>query len=192
MREITTMLENTTRLQAVQAEETTNLVTNENEALLDREYALNFNLGRSIRYHKARQHFFDLLDKFTNVISIVFGSGSVFALSQQNTDLAMWFGLTPTVLSAFALVFGFAAKAMDHFDFSKQYAVQERRLIKEPLTADLLDSVADEIRAIESNEPKVLKALNDLCWNEEATAQGVDASELKEVPWWRIMTCQLF
>lgn len=192
MREITTMLENTTRLQAVQAEETTNLVTNENEALLDREYALNFNLGRSIRYHKARQHFFDLLDKFTNVISIVFGSGSVFALSQEYTNIAMWLGLTLTVLSALALVFGFAAKARDHFDFSKQYAVQERRLIKGPLTADLLDSVADEIRAIESNEPKVLKVLNDLCWNEEATAQGVDASELKKVSWCRFMTCQLF
>ena len=189
------MLENTARLQAVQAEETTNPGTNDNETLLDREYALNFNLGRSIRYHKARQHFFDLLDKFTNVISIVFGSGSVFALSQQSqqsTNIAMWLGLTLTVLSALALVFGFAAKARDHFDFSKQYAVQERRLIKEPLTEDLLDSVADEIRAIESNEPKVLKALNDLCWNEEATAQGVDASELKEVPWWRFMTCQLF
>lgn len=186
------MCEKTVHRQAAQAEETTNPATNENEALLDREYALNFNLGRSIRYHKARQHFFDLLDKFTNVISIVFGSGSVFALSQQNTDLAMWLGLTLTVLSALALVFGFAAKARDHFDFSKQYAVQERRLIKEPLTADLLDSVADEIRAIESNEPKVLKALNNLCWNEEATAQGVDASELKKVPWWRFMTCQLF
>ncbi|MBN6079910.1 hypothetical protein HYE58_08415 [Aggregatibacter actinomycetemcomitans] len=186
------MCEKTAHRQAAQAEETINPATNENESLLDREHALNFNLGRSIRYHKARQHFFDLLDKFTNVISIVFGSGSVFALSQQNTNLAMWLGLTLTVLSALALVFGFATKARDHFDFSKQYAVLERQLIKEPLTKGLLDSVADEIRAIESNEPKVLKALNDLCWNEEAAAQGVVASELKKVSLCRFMTCQLF
>ena len=179
------MCEKTVHRQAAQAEETTNPATNENEALLDREYALNFNLGRSIRYHKARQHFFDLLDKFTNVISIVFGSGSVFALSQQNTNLAMWLGLTLTVLSALALVFGFAAKARDHFDFSKQYAVQERRLIKEPLTEYLLDSVADEIRAIESNEPNVLRALNDLCWNDEAEAQGLPKEELIKVNWCR-------
>lgn len=186
------MLEKTTRPQIAQEEETTNPATNENEALLDREHALNFNLGRSIRYHKARQHFFDLLDKGTNFISILFGSGSVFVLSQQNTELAKWFGLILAALSSLALVFGFATKARDHFDFSKQYAVLERRLIKESLTMDLLDSVADEIRAIESNEPKVLKALNDLCWNEEAAAQGVDASELKKVSWCRFITCQLF
>lgn len=186
------MLEKTTRPQIAQEEETTNPATNENEALLDREHALNFNLGRSIRYHKARQNFFDLLDKFTNVISIVFGSGSVFALSQQNTNLAMWLGLTLTVLSALALVFGFAAKARDHFDFSKQYAAQERRLIKEPLTEYLLDSVADEIRAIESNEPKTKKALDDLCWNEEARAQGYKKSDMITVPWYRFITCQLF
>ena len=33
------------------------------EDLLDRKHDLNFNIGRSIRYHKARQRFFDLLDK---------------------------------------------------------------------------------------------------------------------------------
>lgn len=179
------MYEKTLPLPQESEEVAGNLQTNNSEELLDRAHDLKFNIGRSIRYHKARQHFFDLLDKFTNVISIVFGSGSVFALSQQNTNLAMWLGLTLTVLSALALVFGFAAKARDHFDFSKQYAVQERRLIKEPLTEYLLDSVADEIRAIESNEPNVLRALNDLCWNDEAEAQGLPKEELIKVNWCR-------
>lgn len=162
------------------------------EDLLDRKHDLNFNIGRSIRYHKARQRFFDLLDKFSNFILIFFGSSSVYVLSQHNTDLAMWLGISVSVVSALSLVFGFSTKARDHFDFSKQYAVLERRLIKEPLSDKLLKSVEGEIRAIESNEPNVLRALNDLCWNEEALAQGASDKELKKVSPCRILTCQLY
>lgn len=185
------MCEKTAHLPPESVEEKINLQAND-EYLLDKEYELNFNLGRSIRYHKARQHFFDLLDKGTNFVSILFGSSSVFVLSQDNTNLAMWLGLILAMISALSLVFGFATKARDHFDFSKQYAILERRLIKEPLNLDLLKSVADEIRAIESNEPKTLKTLNDLCWNEEAMALGISDKELKKIPWYRVITSQLF
>ena len=169
-----------------------NLQTNNREELLDRTHDLRFNIGRSIRYHKARQNFFDLLDKFTNFISILFGSSSVFVLSQQNTVLAMYLGLSLAVISALALVFGFSTKARDHFDFAKQFTEQERRLIKGPLSDELLNSVEDEIRSIESNESNVLRTLNDLCWNYEAEAQGVPKEELIKVHWFRRLFRHLF
>lgn len=173
-----------------------NLQTNNSneasEELLDRKYELNFNIGRSIRYHKARQRFFDLLDKFSNFISILLGSSSVYVFSQQSTDLAMWLGISVSIVSSLALVFGFSTKARDHFDFAKQYAVQERRLIKESLSDDLLNSVEDEIRSIESNEPNVLRTLNDLCWNDEAKAQGVPKEEFIKVHCLRRLFRHLF
>lgn len=187
-----TMYEKTLPLPQESEEVAGNLQTNKREELLDRAHDLKFNIGRSIRYHKARQHFFDLLDKFTNFISVFFGSGSVFVLYQKNTDLAIYLGLSLAFISSLALVFGFSTKARDHFDFAKQYAVQERRLIKESLSDDLLNSVEDEIRAIESNEPNVLRTLNDLCWNDEAKAQGVPKEEFIKVHCLRRLFRHLF
>ena len=187
-----TMYEKTLPLPQESEEVAGNLQTNNSEELLDRAHDLKFNIGRSIRYHKARQNFFDLLDKFTNFISILFGSSSVFVLSQQNTVLAMYLGLSLAFISSLALVFGFSTKARDHFDFAKQFTEQERRLIKEPLSDGLLNSVEDEIRAIESNEPNVLRTLNDLCWNEEAESQGIPKEDLIEVHWYRRLFCHLF
>lgn len=63
------MYEKTLPLPQESEEVAGNLQTNKREELLDRAHDLKFNIGRSIRYHKARQHFFDLLDKFTNFIS---------------------------------------------------------------------------------------------------------------------------
>lgn len=186
------MCEKTLHPQQESEEVAGNLQTNNREELLDRAHDLRFNIGRSIRYHKARQNFFDLLDKFTNFISILFGSSSVFVLSQQNTVLAMYLGLSLAVISALALVFGFSTKARDHFDFAKQFTEQERRLIKGPLSDELLNSVEDEIRSIESNEPNVLRTLNDLCWNDEAEAQGVPKEELIDVPWHRCLFRHFF
>lgn len=187
-----TMYEKTLPLPQESEEVAGNLQTNKREELLDRAHDLKFNIGRSIRYHKARQHFFDLLDKFTNFISVFFGSGSVFVLYQKNTDLAIYLGLSLAFISSLALVFGFSTKARDHFDFAKQYAVQERRLIKESLSDDLLNSVEDEIRSIESNEPNVLRTLNDLCWNDEAKAQGVPKEEFIKVHCLRRLFRHLF
>lgn len=186
------MFEKTRHPQLELEEVEANLQADKREELLDRKHDLKFNIGRSIRYHKARQNFFDLLDKFTNFISILFGSSSIFVLSQQNTDLAMYLGLLLAVISSLALVFGFSTKARDHFDFAKQFTEQERRLIKEPLSDGLLNSVEDEIRAIESNEPNVLRTLNDLCWNEEAESQGIPKEDLIEVHWYRRLFCHLF
>ena len=186
------MCEKTRHPQLELEEVEANLQADKREELLDRKHDLKFNIGRSIRYHKARQNFFDLLDKFTNFISILFGSSSIFVLSQQNTDLAMYLGLLLAVISSLALVFGFSTKARDHFDFAKQFTEQERRLIKEPLSDGLLNSVEDEIRAIESNEPNVLRTLNDLCWNEEAESQGIPKEDLIKIDWYRRLFCHLF
>lgn len=186
------MCEKTRHPQLELEEVEANLQADKREELLDRKHDLKFNIGRSIRYHKARQNFFDLLDKFTNFISILFGSSSVFVLSQQNTVLAMYLGLSLAFISSLALVFGFSTKARDHFDFAKQFTEQERRLIKGPLSDYLLNSVEDEIRSIESSEPNVLRTLNDLCWNDEAEAQGVPKEELIKVDWYRRLFRHLF
>ncbi|OOF48643.1 hypothetical protein BKK53_09495 [Rodentibacter trehalosifermentans] len=145
-------------------------------------FQLQFNLGRSIRYHTKRRKFFDFWDKATTFSALIFSSTATYGiLSTDNTKTALIAGAVVTVLSSLALVVGFASKARDHFDFVKQYAVLERQLIKEPLSEALLKEITDEKLAIESTEPPVLIVLNEMCWNEEARAQGIRLDKLKNL-----------
>lgn len=175
------MLEKTARHQREQIEAERQQPIKDSEQLIEELFQLQFNLGRSIRYHTKRRKFFDFWDKSTTFSALIFSSTATYGiLSADNAKTALIAGAIVTVLSSLALVVGFASKARDHFDFAKQYGALERRLIKESLCERLLKEVTDEKLAIESSEPPILIVLNEMCWNEEARAQGICAEKLKK------------
>ena len=165
----------------------------ENKDKLEEElFKLQFNLGRSIRYHSRRRKFFDFWDKFTTFCSLIFSSTATYGVLSTNEKVTLISGAIVTILSSLSLVIGFSNKARDHFDFVKQYSLLERMSIRESLSEMLLRKITDEKLSIESTEPPILRVLNEMCWNEEAKAQGIKSECWKKIKWYQRLFSSFF
>ena len=172
-------------------QETLRQIENEDK-LEDDLFKLQFNLGRSIRYHSRRRKFFDFWDKFTTCCSLVFSSTATYGVLSTNGKITLISGAIVTIFSSLSLVIGFSNKARDHFDFVKQYSLLERMSIKEVLSEKLLKQITDEKLSIESTEPVVLRVLNEMCWNEEAKAQGIKPEKWRKIKWYQRLFSSFF
>lgn len=172
-------------------QETLRQIENEDK-LEDDLFKLQFNLGRSIRYHSRRRKFFDFWDKFTTFCSLVFSSTATYGVLSTNGKITLISGAIVTIFSSLSLVIGFSNKARDHFDFVKQYSLLERMSIKEVLSEKLLKQITDEKLSIESTEPAVLRVLNEMCWNEEAKAQGIKPEKWRKIKWYQRLFSSFF
>ena len=191
MREAT-MCEKTALHQPDSTEQETLRQTENEDKLEDDLFKLQFNLGRSIRYHSRRRKFFDFWDKFTTFCSLVFSSTATYGVLSTNGKITLISGAFVTIFSSLSLVIGFSNKARDHFDFVKQYSLLERMSIKEVLSEKLLKQITDEKLSIESTEPPVLRVLNEMCWNEEAKAQGIKPEKWREIKWYQRLLSSFF
>lgn len=133
---------------------------------------LLFSIHRSIRYNTKRQRFFECWDRFSNFISVVFGSSSVYAITQQNEHIAIILAVLLSVISAAALVIGFGHKARDHMDFIRQYLSLEHSLLTSELAQAKINEIKHELNRISYSEPPVLVVLEQICYNEQLNAEG--------------------
>ena len=172
-------------------QETLRQIENEDK-LEDDLFKLQFNLGRSIRYHSRRRKFFYFWDTFTTFCSLVFSSTATYGVLSTNGKITLISGAIVTIFSSLSLVIGFSNKARDHFDFVKQYSLLERMSIKEVLSEKLLKQITDEKLSIESTEPVVLRVLNEMCWNEEAKAQGIKPEKWRKIKWYQRLFSSFF
>lgn len=186
------MCEKTALHQPDSTEQETLRQTENEDKLEDDLFKLQFNLGRSIRYHSRRRKFFDFWDKFTTFCSLVFSSTATYGVLSTNGKITLISGAFVTIFSSLSLVIGFSNKARDHFDFVKQYSLLERMSIKEVLSEKLLKQITDEKLSIESTEPPVLRVLNEMCWNEEAKAQGIKPEKWREIKWYQRLFSSFF
>lgn len=191
MREAT-MCEKTALHQPDPTEQGTLRQTENEDKLEDDLFKLQFNLGRSIRYHSRRRKFFDFWDKLTTFCSLVFSSTATYGALSTNEKITLISGAIVTIFSSLSLVIGFSNKARDHFDFVKQYSLLERMSIKEVLSEKLLKQITDEKLFIESTEPPVLRVLNEMCWNEEAKAQGIKPEKWRKIKWYQRLFSSFF
>ena len=186
------MCEKTALHQPDPTEQGTLRQTENEDKLEDDLFKLQFNLGRSIRYHSRRRKFFDFWDKLTTFCSLVFSSTATYGVLSTNEKITLISGAIVTIFSSLSLVIGFSNKARDHFDFVKQYSLLERMSIKEVLSEKLLKQITDEKLSIESTEPPVLRVLNEMCWNEEAKAQGIKPEKWRKIKWYQRLFSSFF
>ena len=180
------MCEKTALHQPDPTEQGTLRQTENEDKLEDDLFKLQFNLGRSIRYHSRRRKFFDFWDKLTTFCSLVFSSTATYGVLSTNEKITLISGAIVTI------VIGFSNKARGHFDFVKQYSLLERMSIKEVLSEKLLKQITDEKLSIESTEPPVLRVLNEMCWNEEAKAQGIKPEKWRKIKWYQRLFSSFF
>lgn len=160
--------------------------------LADRWHAMQFGVRRSIRYHQRRRGFFDRLDQFSNMLSVIFGSAAIYGILEQDFKaLALIASALVTVLASVNLVVGSAQRARAHSDFARRYVDLEKRMLVKP-SEDVLQWVAEERLGIEAEEPPVLHVLNSICHNETMRSMGYKKDELANIGWFQRLVAQLF
>ncbi|MFP5420958.1 MAG: hypothetical protein ACLGID_05745 [Gammaproteobacteria bacterium] len=160
--------------------------------LADRWHAMQFGVRRSIRYHQRRRGFFDRLDQFSNMLSVIFGSAAIYGILEQDFKaLALIASALVTVLASINLVVGSAQRARAHSDFARRYVDLEKRMLVQP-AEDVLQWVAEERLGIEAEEPPVLHVLNSICHNETMRSMGYKKDELANIGWFQRLVAQLF
>lgn len=160
--------------------------------LADRWHDMQFGVRRSIRYHQRRRGFFDRIDQFSNMLSVIFGSAAIYGILEQDFKaLALAASALVTILAAINLVIGSAQRARAHSDFARRYVELEKRMLAKPSEEEYL-RVAEERLGIEAEEPPVLHVLNSICHNETMRAMGYKKEELAQIGWFQRLVAPVF
>lgn len=160
--------------------------------LEDRWHDMLFGVRRSIRYHQRRRAFFDRLDRLSNMLSLIFGSATIYGILKGDYQaLALGASALVTVLASINLVVGSALRARAHSDFIRQYVDLEKRML-EPPEEQTLKQVRESRLSIEAEEPPVLHVLNSICHNELMRAMGYKRKKLAKIGPIQRLFAQLF
>ncbi|MGH1355335.1 MAG: hypothetical protein ACRBBS_09675 [Thalassovita sp.] len=145
----------------------------------DDRHELICHMQRSIRYHRARERFFDSWSNAFSFLSLLSGSAVVVSLLSKSDE---WVSLTAGALVAISqaleLVGRISAKARLHNGLAGEFLALERSMVRrcDEATNDLSE-IWSEILLIEAREPPVKRYLDLICHNQVALALGIDDTE---------------
>lgn len=159
----------------------------------DQVHELKCHLQRSIRYHKARERFFDSWSNFISFASLLAGSGVVVSLLAVAVPewVALASGAMVAALQALEQVSRLSLKARTHSDLAASFVSMERILTMRPILseADLREAIA-EVLLIEAREPPIKRYLDLICHNQVARSIGSD--DVEELTCWQRWFAQYF
>lgn len=137
--------------------------------------ALLFGIRRSVRYHRARERFFDGLGMLVSGLGVLGGSTAIATLlAQLKSPMAsLVASAVVTASSALGLVVGTSARARRHSDLARSFVDLERAIVlAREIGGDELASFEARRLEIEAGEPPILRTLDLLCHNELARSMG--------------------
>ena len=148
------------------------------DALYHSRHELLFNTRRSRRYHMWRVKFFRRLNNVRLFLFLI-SSSTAFTLIMSETYLLQWVPWASAFVVLIALgevVVRAGTREIQHHNLARAFVELEAEIISygERLTDARLDALKTKYLKIELDEPPVLKALNDICYNEEAMARYDD------------------
>ena len=157
------------------------------------QYALFFDVRRSIRYHDRRRSFFELMHRITAVLTILMAGSVLFDIGKPGST-AMWL----TTISVFAallatldMVIGYSSKADLHRSLKVQFGKLEMSIISGGDSEAEWNSHQIKRLEIELEEPPVYRALDLLCYNEIVKADGIQ-DKMHRVSYLNCCTCHIF
>ncbi len=157
-----------------------------------KHHDLLFGVCRSIRYHSRRQAFYESIDRWTNLLLLLLGSGAIALALENRPAWILSVGFSVSVISGLKLVYAFGSKAGKHGQFVKDFTRLEKQLRTET-SEEIITAVTQERLNLEASEPPVMRVLDVLCHNELIRAMGYDnEEEWVRVPWWQRLTANLF
>lgn len=162
--------------------------------MTDTQYALLFGVRRSIRYHDRRRAFFERLHRLTGALTVLMAGSVLYDIGRLGETAAwlMALAVVAAVLASLDMVVGYAARAGQHRDLKARFVDLEMVMLKGG------DSAADWTPhqlarlGIERDEPPIYRALDLLCHNELARAEGCPAPDQAHVSAWQRWTRHVF
>jgi hypothetical protein len=156
---------------------------------------LDFEVGKSIRYHAYRRGFWERLDNLAKILTAASGTAVLVSLVGDKTTAATVFAALVTAFSIGDVVFGFSDKARRHDALYRDFGLLAQKIV------DLRSPTEEEIRPlrrrrleIEMDEPGILDWLERRCAAEECKARGCEVKEawhlnraqvaLSQWAWW--------
>ncbi|MEI4262814.1 hypothetical protein [Roseovarius sp. D0-M9] len=149
----------------------------------DQWHEISCHLQRSVRYHRARERFFESWSNGISVLSLLAGSSVVVSILAECPQwIALASGGIVAALQAFDQVFRLGAKARDHNSLAGEFLALERILVmKDAPSLDDIRELRAEILTIEAREPPVRRYLDLICHNQVARAMGSD--DIEQLSW---------
>lgn len=157
------------------------------EAMKDRCWGLQCRARRSLRYHDRRSKFFENCHRGALLVGL-FGYSAILS-NMIAPSLHKWLAVAVAITFAFDIVVGFSRKAWLHADLKQRFLEMEELLVG-PQNDEQLDGVERMILKIERGEPPVMRALDVLCHNELAQAEGID--DQYRVRWYQRVTAHFY
>ena len=144
------------------------------EHLDDRTYDLLFGVSRSVRYHNHRRRFYEVWNSLTVTVSVVGGSGAVFAfLGGPHSAVAAALAALVALAGALDLSVGTARCANQHADLARRFIGLEQRFSH---GRNLTDAEHEELTRsrleVEATEPPPLRLLDAICHYELVAGVG--------------------
>jgi hypothetical protein len=152
--------------------------------------ALEFGVGKSLRYHRKRRSFFEFLHHATMLVATVGATGAFIALQNEVAWGANAAALLVAVTTLLDALINYQSKARTHDSLCRSYSDLKAEMVRvgEPSPEQLRDWRARRIE-IEKDEPTPLSVLNVLCHNEQATAAGYGPDQHYRIWFWQHMFC---
>lgn len=151
----------------------------------DELHVLSCHLQRSVRYHRARERFFEGWSNAFSFASLLAGSSVVVSLLASAPGwIALASGAAVVGMQATEQVFRLSSKARDHAGFATEFLNLERTIaMRGEITEVDLRDIRGEVLSIESREPPIKRYLDLICHNQVARAIGSD--DIEPLKFWQ-------
>lgn len=162
------------------------------EVMSKEKYDLVFDLLRNMRYHAAREAWFAGWSKFSQFLSVLFGTAAgVTLLSTLFTPEVRVFvsaalGFFVAIITTLNLVFDLSGAARLHAGIRQRFAAVLANIEAEPiLDRTSIASARAEMAKIYGDEPPVKMAVDALAWNEtrRSLASNLSGDDLIPIKW---------
>jgi hypothetical protein len=145
-------------------------------------YALDFAVGRSIRYHQKRCATFEWFDTGNKVLSMLAGAGAFLFFVDDHSVTGRVFALIVVALQIGDLAIRYDERKRKHVDaIEKFHFLAERMRRNSPPTEKAYNRFAADRLAVERTAPQAITALDMICYNVEAEARDADPDDLRYV-----------
>ncbi len=158
---------------------------------------LLFAVRRCIRYHRKREHFFDMWGKWTSGLNIIFGSTAAASVVSASGFLTPHYegsaklvgaiaGVIVAIISTVDVIVGSSTTARDHSDLARRFIDLERdmTMVSVESEAALREFIAKRL-TIEADEPDVMRMLDVMCHNDVARAEGQPNEHMFKIGWFK-------
>lgn len=147
----------------------------------------------STLYHRKRERFFALLDRWSKAAALVAGTAA-FSSALPSPDAKSVAGLCVAIATLPGLVFAWNDRARLHAEFAQKFALIDSEVVGDgwsSLSETKFDSWLGKIHQLEASEPLILFNLLMLCKNQIASNK-YEPEIIVDLRWWERWTAHFF